>query len=305
MYAQDRFALWTPNPPAAGSSGNTNRLRRSLAMTLLITSVALTWGTGCAATWNRLGSALWVADYDTAEQQARESGRSVLILYKDARLGTDDSIERALKAPTIEERTNRYVRCVLFKSYEPDRRYVAQFGVERTPALILVHPDGTYHAQSGMMSEADVRAFLASAIPPGLQPLLDPLIPREPRYLWHTSLDEAEAVVRRTGRPMAVVFHRTLTRDWARLEPLLNRHEVSFRLAPMVHCRIGLMRFLADAYITRFGALKLPAIVIAHPDGTYDALELPTSYVAIARFVDASLAAPGTSEGRRANGVGP
>jgi hypothetical protein len=100
---------------------------------------------------------------------------------------------------------------------------------------------------------------------------------------------------------MVVVFYRTLSRDWARLEPLLNRHEVSVRLAPMVHCRIGLMRFLADAYITRFGALKLPAMVIAHPDGTYNALELPTSYEAIARFVDASLTSPGSPDGRAAS----
>ncbi len=300
MFANLRSALMTVINPTVERRRDSDRRFGSLVMTVVIASLLIMWGMGCSTTWDRLSSALWVADYDTAEQRAKETGRGMLILYKDTRPGADNSLERVLESAPVEGRTRRYVRCILFRSYEPDRRYVAQFGVERAPALVVIHPDGTYHARSGAMSASDVMAFLAQAAPPGRRPLLNPHIPREADYRWLTSLDAAESIAGRTDRPILAVFYRTLSRDWSRLEPMLDRHEVYSRLAPMVHCRIGLMRLSSAAYITRFGALKLPAMVIAHPDGTYDVLELPTSYEAIARFVDAFQAPHGQPDARRA-----
>lgn len=300
MFAHLRSALLTVINPTVERCRSLDLRSGSLVMTVLIASLLIMWGIGCSTTWDRLSSALWVADYDTAEQRARETGRGMLILYKDERPGADDSLEQIIETAPVEGRTRRYVRCMLFKSYEPDRRYVAQFGVERAPALIVIHPDGTYHARSGAMSTSDVLAFLAQAAPPGRRPLLNPHIPRKADYRWLTSFDEAEPIAGRTHRPILAVFYRTLSRDWSRLEPMLERHEVYSRLAPMVHCRLGLMSLSSAAYITRFGALKLPAIVIAHPDGTFDVLELPTSYEAIVRFVDASQAPHGQSDARPA-----
>jgi hypothetical protein len=54
----------------------------------------------------------------------------------------------------------------------------------------------------------------------------------------------------------------------------------------MVHCRVGVGGLSTDAYITRFGALMLPAVVIAHRNGTFDVLEMPMSYEAVVRFAD-------------------
>jgi len=245
-------------------------------------------GSGCMPALTRWASDGWVADYDAAEQRQRESGRELLVFYKDTRPGADTSIEEALASPPVRELIRGYVRCRLFKSYEPDRRYVAQYGIDRAPALILVHRDGTFHARSGLMSTAKLVAFLADAKPPGARPVINPYIPRRPRYDWRRSIEEAQQVARLTGRPLLVVFYRTLSRDWQELNKLLSRHEVYRRFADMVPCRIGLTSLSADAYITRFGALKLPAIVIVDCDGTRHVLELPTSYEAVVRFADAA-----------------
>ena len=243
---------------------------------------------GCVPALTRWASDGWVADYDAAEQLQRDSGRELLILYKDTRTGADTSLEKALAGSPVKEMIRGHVRCRLFKSYEPDRRYVAQYGVDRAPALILVHRDGTYHARSGRTSTAKLTAFLASARPPGARPVINPHIPRRPRYDWHGSVEEAQQIARLTGRPLLVIFYRTLSRDWQELNKLLSRHEVYRRFADMVPCRVGLTSFSADAYITQFGALKLPAIVIADSDGSRHVLELPRTYEAVVRFADSA-----------------
>ncbi len=252
---------------------------------VLCLSVLLS-ASGCASL-NRWTSTGWVADYDTAEQHLRASGGELLILFKDARPGADDSVEKALNDEPLKELTSGYVRCRLFKSYEPDRRYVAQYGVHRAPALIVVHRDGTYHARSGSIPATEIAAFLASSRPPGDRPTFNPNIPRRPHYDWHRSIDEAEKIAMETNQEILVVLHRSLSADWPKLKRSLSRREVHARLADMVHCRIGLMNFLASTHDTRFGVLRLPAIVIVRRDGTHGVLELPTGYEAIIRFADA------------------
>jgi hypothetical protein len=265
---------------------------RAVASTCWVSAWAcillLVASSGCASAvlWVSGG---WAADYQLAEQRARESGREMLILYKDARPGVDGPIERALKSPPVKARIGKYAHCVLFKPHEPDRRYVAQFGVDRAPALIVVHADGTYHAHTGAMSAQGIIDFLDNAQEPGAQPVVNQWVPREPRYDWFDGMNAAKEAAERTGQPILIVYYRYLSRDWQRLEPLLMRREVYSRLADMVHCRIGTANPWASAYITPYGALKLPAIVIARSGGAYDVLALPTSYETIVRFADAAL----------------
>jgi len=228
----------------------------------------------------------WAADYETAEQRVRETRRALLILYQEPRSGGRYPIEEALKQKALSERIDGYVRCKLLKSYAPDRRYVAQFGVDRAPAVILVHSDGTYHACTGALSVADIAAFLDEAKPPGKQPVLNPYLPRRARYEWKRTIEAAEETANQARKPILIVYHRSLTSDWRALQELLKRPEVYRRLADMVHCRVGLLTFAADAEVARFGTLKLPAMVITHSDGRYNVLELPTSYEAIVRFAD-------------------
>jgi len=255
-----------------------------------------TGATGRWASWSPDG---WVADYDTAEARVRDGGQPLLIYFKSDRAPSRDPIRTALDQPMLPRRIDRYVRCTLFRSYEPDRRYVAQFGVERAPALIVVHPDGSYHATSGHLEASGIASFLAGAAPPGRVAAYDPHIPRRPREDWLESLDVAEQVVRATDRPLLVVYARRFCSDWGRMRRLLDRAELVHRLTELVRCRIEVGTPFTDATITPFGALKLPAMVLARPDGTFDTLEMPTSLESVARFVDRS-----TNPSASATGVG-
>ena len=232
----------------------------------------------------------WYADYEAAETAARAADRDLLIRYWEDREDRDAAIDRAIRSPSLSNLARDYVGCNLFRSYEPDRRYVAQFGVDRAPALIVVHGDGTYHALTGGADAERIEAFLAGAHAPGLPVQIDPYVPREADYDWRDSLEEAETAARDSGRPLFVVYYRTLSRDWHALSKLLQRPEVRLRLNDAVPGRVGLLGLSTDAYITRFGALRLPAMVIAHADGTFDKLELPRSYEDVASFADVALA---------------
>ncbi len=241
--------------------------------------------TGCASLRD-LSLARWAADYDTAEARAEAADRDLLIFYEGSRLGSDRQMWKALNSRDIRRQTGSLVRCALVPSYEPDRRYVGQYGVERAPALILVRRDGTYHAEVGAMSAPDIAQFLADADTPGAMPILNPYIPHRVEYDWYGSLTKAEAVAARTNKPILVVFYRHLTRDWAGISELLDARDVHRRFQDMVHCQSGRFRPWTKAYITQFGAIKLPALVLIEPDRTYHVLELPTSCESIIRFAD-------------------
>ncbi|UCE58397.1 MAG: hypothetical protein JSU63_13255 [Phycisphaerales bacterium] len=263
--------------------GESRRVFDTAAVVLL--GICIIGWAGCRtlSNWRLIG---WSADYDSAERRVLETGRDMLIWYTDPLPGKSDPLDEVLHEPAVKDLTKPYVRCKLSRSYEPDRRYVAQFGVERAPALIVVHTDGTYHALTGMMSVETVRRGLTKAVAPGDVPTFNHLIPRQAEYHWHSNIEVAREASASSGRPILVVYYRSLSRDWPRLERLLTRREVYRRLAEMVHCRINTLRPWSKAQITEFGALKLPALVITRNDGSYETLEMPTSYETIVRFAD-------------------
>lgn len=246
---------------------------------------------GCALSMPRWNPGGWLADFDTAERNAAESHRECLILYLGGRPGRASPLQQAFASKSLEAKIDGKVRCILTKSYEPDRRYVAQYGVNRAPAVILVHQDGTYHARTGPMTVEEIEAFLASATTPGAKPTINPHIAKRPNYDWLDSIDTAHARSKETGKPMLVVYYRSLSRDWSSLRKLLRRHEVCSRLDDMCHCRIAVPGFAQKVAVTPFGALRLPALVIVRPDGKHDVLEQPTSYEAVALFADRTLSA--------------
>lgn len=272
---------------------------------LYAAAMALLFSIGCTGSLDRWVPGVWVADYEAAEQHIAETGRPMLIHYEKGSHQADKSSDAVLNSSLVKRLSANHVRCRLFRSFEPHRRYVAQFGVDRAPALIVVHRDGTYHSRVGLMSSAEAATFLVNAQPPGAKPRIDPYLPRSPRYHWHQRIEEAERTAQRAQAPVLIVFHRTLTSDWARLERILTRREVHTRFANLVHCCVGVLNPWSKAYITRFGALKLPAIVLLRRDGTFEVLELPTSYAAVALFADAALGPRPTPKASRAAGGSP
>jgi len=241
---------------------------------------------GCAAPLPYWTVPKWVAGYEEAERAARASGRGLLVYYRPTDQGVRDPVFHALQSPTVKERTAELVTCTLFQTHEPDRRYVEQYGVQRAPALILIHPDGTYHAHTGAQSVERIVEFLDSATPPGAEPTLNPHLPRQSIYSWHGSLEAAQQAADRTGQSILLVLDRWNTRDWERLRPMLERREVHARFADMIHCRPSSFWGGIDAARKKFGVANLPALVIIRTDGSFEALELPNSYETIARFAD-------------------
>jgi hypothetical protein len=254
-------------------------------MIVLCVGLVSVAGAGCASL-NRLAPVSWSADYDTAEARAQKTGREILIHYRDTRPGVEDRTSSALRDSAVRKLTRQYIRCELFKSYEPNRRYLAQFGVERAPALVVVHSDGTYHALTGLMSPVDIVRFLEEAGGPGAQPVRNPYIARRAEYHWHRSAESAYAAAEETGKPVLFVLHRGLSRDWGRLKKMLNRPEVYSRFSEMVHCRLSSLGPSAKREAERLEVGRWPALVIVHGDGSYYPLELPTSYEQVVRFAD-------------------
>lgn len=240
---------------------------------------------GCASSdlWRLNG---WDTDYDTAEARRAGSDRQLLLFFRPADKSRPDPMFAALQGARLKEQTDPYTRCSLYNSYEPDRRYVAQYGVDRAPALIVVHRDGTYHALTGAASEAQISDFLAAAKPPGATARINPYIPRQTQYAWNTSLESAEAAAQKNGQPLLIVFDQWWSRDRQKLDKLLARREVYSRFAGMVHCRPSSIWSSGGNAMTRFGVMNVPALVILNYDGSHHTLELPTSYESIVRFAD-------------------
>ncbi len=264
-------------------------LRVSRGARVLAGAFVLLVGTGCVAPLSLNGHGAWAHDYDTAERRLQESDRDLLVFYLDDRPGRRDAFEKVLKSAPIRSLGERFVCCTLIRSYEPDRRYVSQYGVHRAPGVIRVHRDGTYHSATGIRAAFDVLRFVDGATPPGAHPELNPHIPREARYDWMDSIEDAERRAHRTARSTLIVFYRSWSGDWRQLEKLLTPHEVFRRLAGVVHGRVAVSPLRKQIESARFGTLRLPALVLVQPDGGFSTLELPPSSESVTRFADAAL----------------
>lgn len=240
---------------------------------------------GCGS-WQTLRSGGWSQSYDDAEARVRKTDRELLICYRTGKADGNRGIDKMLNADTLRRRTKAYVRCRLYASHEPDRRYVAQYGVDRAPALIVVHRDGTYHAIGAPSSSTEVVAFLDSAGTNSMEPTANPHIPRAVNYVWRKDYETAVQSARQEGRPVFVVITKALNRPWGSLRDLLERREVYGRVAGMIHCRLSTLFPSGRALVRDLGISQLPALVIVHTDGTSHVLEAPTSYEQVVRFTD-------------------
>jgi len=231
----------------------------------------------------------WSTDFENAERRAAESNRAMFIVYKEGKDPVDDPVEAALKSEEVRPKLAGCVRCDLYRSTEQDRRYAAQFGVERTPALILVHRDGTYHARSGPMSEEDIRTFFSTATPPGMTPQRNAFIGRRVEYHWCPDYEEARRLAERTNRPLLVVVYRSWARDWKLMSKLLSRPEVHQRFADAVQCRIASHNPFVRSHTLPIGSVRLPALVVVLTNGSHEVIEKPTGWEVLVRFADRAI----------------
>jgi len=255
-------------------------------LSIVLIASCLPVAPGCALKQAAWESDAWVNGYESAEKRASERETGMVICYRDTAPNRPDKMIEATRDAIVEDSKSDYVGSVLAKSHAWDRKYVAQFGVDRSPAIVVLHPDGTYHAHVGFLDATGVKDFLASANPPGNAPKWNPYLHREPRYTWLGSIDEAKTIARDLNRSMLIVFHRPWSDDMHRLNQMLKKPAAYRRFSQMVHVRSGSPWSFSEVAETAYGTLHLPAIVIVTPDGSYRVLENPSGYEAIIHFAD-------------------
>ncbi len=255
-------------------------------LSLVLGAIILPLANGCAIDQAAWEPDTWVNGYQEAETRASEHETGMIFCYRDTAPNRPDQMIEAARDAIANDVKSDYVGSVLTKSYARDRKYVAQFGVDRSPALVVFHPDGTYHAHVGFLDARGVQDFLASATPPGNSPIWNAFLHREPRYNWQQSTEQAETIASESNRSMLIVYHRPWSDDFQRLDRMLKNPAVFRRFSKMVHVRSGSAWSIASTAETKYGTLQLPALVIVEPSQNYRVLEGPSSYEAMIRFAD-------------------
>lgn len=260
-----------------------NDFRRWKALTLAC-GLCLAALPACSTTqrWFEGG---WHLHFDEAEMHAAKQQKDLLIHYGDNRSNTPLHYQEQLKSPAVKPHLKQFVRCRLIASAEPDRRYVQQFGVDRPPALIIVHPDNTYRAVQGAVTTKEVQRFLEDEDRPGAAAVVNPHLPRSARYSWHSSLPKARSLAREQDQPLLLLMGYLGFPENLQLNTWLEDYAVARQTQGWVHCRVQSVYPLKPAPMKEFGADELPALAVEYPNGSYRVLEKPESADQIARFL--------------------
>ena len=235
----------------------------------------------------------WYFEFESAEGQARGLERTMLVFYKDPldleSSQMQDLLESAELAPLLRDK----VLCMLVDEFPPNRRYVAQYGIRQPPGLVLIHPDGTYHAHNGPMTLEQITDFLARAKPPGAKPTLNPQIPRSIDYHWEGIYEDAVEKARRQNRELFIVYKWWLSPESTELLAVLQtRPEVARHFTETVNCLLDQDYAPNRAHVRKYGVTRVPSVILVHRDGTYHAHTGPMTADQIVRFVT-SAKAPG------------
>lgn len=223
------------------------------------------------------GGPQWYDSFAEAEQRRQQdrksdrSERTLFIFYKDHLDPNSGRMLEVLESPSVKPLLDAKIRCVLVKDFPPNQRYLAQYDVSSTPALVLVHPDGTYHVREGLLSANQTREFLTSSQPPGAQPKSNVGSLSVPDYAWIGSYDDAVKAAARQNRKLFILYKWWLSPESTELINRLSNARVRQQLGSMVHCILDWDYAPNRSFVGRYEINKVPAMIIVHPDGTYHA----------------------------------
>ncbi len=273
--------------PAGRLSADAARAARGVGAAAVVILLA-----GCGPPWH--------FEYQEGEIAARAAERPLVVFYKDPFDVASSHMEDLLKSGPVAKLLAGKERCLLTTEFAPHRRYVAQYGTFQAPALIVVHPDGTYHAHNGVMNLEQIQGFFAEANPPGAKPTPNPQIPRtiDVRYYrWAGNYEEALATARRQNRELLIVYKWWLSAESNDLLTILHsRPEVARHFSETVNCLLDQDYAPNRLHARRYGVATVPAMILVHRDGTYHAHSGPMSADQIVRFV-AAAKGPGRTPG--------
>ena len=256
------------------SDGSLPRMRR-LALSLAVSAVAGGGASGCAARWH-----FSLTEVEQARLHARQVGRperDTLLFYTDLWDPKSGQVQGVLESPLVKPLIADKHRCMLVKDFAPNQRYMAQYRIDSAPALVVVHPDGRYHARPGLLTAEQARDFLTAAVGPGSAPESAIQIPSVPDYHWYGSYEKAVALAAGQNRPLLIVYKWWLSAESTELLSRLSRPRVRRQFGEMVHCRLDWDYIPNRAYVAPYGVSKVPSMIIVRADGTYHTLVgLPT-----------------------------
>lgn len=223
----------------------------------------------------------WRTDFESGEKSAEQDGRDLFIYYENTRPGVHDDLRDLLESDELRLALRPYVCCRLFRSHEPDRRFVAQYGVERAPAVIVIHRDATYHALTGRRSADEIVDFLERAQSPGATPVYDPLLPRRAEANWQHNGGLFQWEKPDPNKSDLLVYERRFSDDWKRMRALLDRPELREHLRHRNLRRMTIGWPWTDRVDTPYGELSPPAVVVIDADGSHHIVERPDAVASL------------------------
>ena|GEM_PF-1344346 len=250
-------------------------LIRRLAVCLAVSGFTAGFASGCASRWH-----LSFAEVEQARLRDRQLGRperDTLLFYKDPWDPKSGQMQDVLESPLVKPLIADKHRCMLVEAFAPNQRYMTQYRVDSAPALVVVHPDGTYHARLGLLTAEQARNFLTGAVGSGSAIETNAQILPVPGYYWHGSYEKAAALAARQNRALLVVYKWWLSAESTELLSRLSRPRVRRQFGEMVHCLLDWDYVPNRAHVAPYGVSKVPSMIIIRADGTYHTLVgLPT-----------------------------
>jgi hypothetical protein len=227
----------------------------------------------------------WHYEYDPAIRQARRYDKDVLVFYKDPMGPASSRVLEHLRSPELQPLLEDKVRCTLVPFYAPNRKFTAQYGVFEPPALIVIHPDTTYHALPGLKTPAEIREFITKARPPGERPNLNPGIPTRGGFEYFNTLEPAVEKARRQNRPLFIIYKWWLDPNSTELIRRVSRPDVAEYFSRTVNCILDWDFVPNRAQVAKYGVNDYPAMILIYPDGAVRTLNGLPSVEQVIRFV--------------------
>ncbi len=214
----------------------------------------------------------WESDINVALRQARRRQSGVVVFYKDPLDAQSALMHESLEEPEVRKLIQERVRCVMVPFYPPDQRFVARYGVTQPPALIVIHPDETYHALTGAVDARSVVSFLNRAKPPGAQPNRNVEVATTERVQFYNVYDRAKDAAERQNRRLVLVYKWWLDGDSSELIRRLTTSTVSTYYTDSIVCILDWDYVPNRAVVAEYGVTDFPAVVAVDPDGAYRVL---------------------------------
>ena len=235
-----------------------------------------------------------IADFDTALRVAAQQDKELFIYYQSWLSPDCGQMQDCVRSPSVQQALSNKIACILDESYEPYQRVVAQYDVDRYPAVILIHRDGTYHRRIGLLNEQQILNFLEISQPPGRPPLINPQIPRQVDLQWQADYEAAFELAREQGRRVFIFYKSVISVESTdMLFNVFQTPAVAAHFDGTVNCLLDWGYPPNRDLMARYGINDVPAVVMVNPNGTYHAYKGRMTAAQLISFVRRSRTTPG------------